>query len=390
MAVPLLPVLVLLGCHPKDTDTAAPAPDLADLSFDAFELWATPLQDYLAAGEAYVGGDDFLRGVHDLAVFDGRLYLGYGDANLNLGRVFPIEIRSWQTPDADALQAEFTTDEEQVDLYRPAGDLLLVPGVDATEDGFLGNAYVRTSGGDWVKSRTLDLAWHVHDMARIGDTLWACGSGGLEDDYNNSTVRALLFRSDDGGVTFETAWDLPHPSPPGDQRFTSLLAVGETLYVFGYISDLSSITDFHALALVDDALVPVDGLERSYVTWTEPLGADVGLAGGLLVGFSAISWLTWRVTADGVAPAAAFEGRTVIDTTPLPDGRVLALVVDGDVYPMPDEGPWSLRVGLTSDGDDWTELVAWSSDVLPEAVAGWEQALYLGLDDGTVWWAEGR
>ena len=103
----LLPAL-LLGCTatPAATNDAATgdvpdalaAPDVPDVTVDAGPprlagrrcdapaVWSQPLADYLAAGERVAAGRPFLRGVQDLAVFQRRLLVGYGDANINLGQ----------------------------------------------------------------------------------------------------------------------------------------------------------------------------------------------------------------------------------------------------------------------------------------------------------------
>jgi hypothetical protein len=110
-------------------DTAAPTPTpLAGQSFGAPQAWATPIADYLAAGEAEVKSLAFLRGIHDLASYEGQLYLGFGDANLNLGRIFPIDFRAFTDPSDATAHGELVTDEEQLDRYRRVGPDLLMAG----------------------------------------------------------------------------------------------------------------------------------------------------------------------------------------------------------------------------------------------------------------------
>ncbi len=286
LAPPLL-ACAALACGAGDhsaapADTAPAWPDLQDLEFASFEPWARPIDDYIETNRDQLGHDDFLQGIHDLAVFEDRLYLGYGDANLNLGRITPIEVRAWTSLEPDGWQAEFTTDEEQISHYRLTADALVIPGVDATEDDLLGNVYSKAEGGaGWFKSRTLEYAWHVHDAAAVGSDLYACGSGGSYDDYENSTVNAFLYRSSDAGGSFVVHQQLPHPDPPGDNRFTQLLTVGEQLYVFGYRSDLSSINGFHAYALGDEGLSEVPDMPSFFTTAAHSLQPDVGLLVGV-------------------------------------------------------------------------------------------------------------
>jgi len=116
-------------------------------------LWRSPLEDYIAAvvEEKGLALDAFDHAVKDLALFDGRLYFGYGDWTNNLG---PVEVRSFASPDG-LHAAEFTADEESIDYYRDLGDTLAIPGVDATEDALVGNVFLKPSGGAWVKHRSL-------------------------------------------------------------------------------------------------------------------------------------------------------------------------------------------------------------------------------------------
>lgn len=367
--------------------TIGPAEDVADLDFEPFEPWAEPIDDYIEAGVARFGTREFLRGVHALAVFDGRLYLGYGDANLNLGRLFPIELRSWGRPDPESLERGFATDEEQVDHYRVFGDLLIVPGVDATEDGLLGNVYTLRPGGEWYKSRTLELAWHVHDAAVIGEAIYACGSGGTLDDYNNSTVNALLFRSDDGGETFEQAVVYPHPDPPGDNRFTNLLAVDGELYVMGYFSD-GEYTYAQAFTLDGGELASWSGPGRFFVLGSHSLTGDRGLLVGVEIG-EPLTYGLRLVTPSGVEVPEALTGAAVIDVQPLGDGRAVVLAVEGGEYPVPSEGPWEVFAALIDEElGELGELARGTFDAMPLSIAFWLRHLYLGLSDGTVWRAE--
>jgi hypothetical protein len=406
LAAPVRILLVALGaaagalvaCDDEggaaDAGPDAGVPDIADLVFGDFEPFAEPIADYIATNAEILGHQSFLTGIFDLQVAEDRLYLGYGDANLNLGQNTPIELRYFAEPDPAAVTAEFATDEEQVDRYRLQGDLLMVPGVDATEDGLLGNAYTRAAGGEWVKSRTLDLAWHVHDIASLAGAIYACGSGGTLEDYNQSTVNALFYRSDDNGETFETLEQIPHPTPPGDQRLTDLLAVGSDLYAFGYVSEFidnqNTITQLIAYRLDGDGLVAHAGWSSFWVTDTEALSTDLGV----VVGVDTSGDLNWEcrlVSSDGAVEQGPFcAGLTVLDIAALGDGRGLVAYLPIDDYPVTaPAGLYGLNVGLTADGESLLDLVTQNVESFPRAIAFWRGDLYLGLDDGSVWRAVG-
>lgn len=375
------------------TDAGADASSITDLVYGEFEPWGNPIDDYIDIHTEELGEDEFFKAIFDLAVFEDRLYLGYGDADHNLGGITPIEIRFWSKEDPLAVSAQFTTDEEQVDRFRQTDDLLMIPGVDATEDDLLGNAYTLGTGGEWHKSRTLDLAWHVHDMAVVDNMIYACGSGGTMDDYNNSTVNALFYESDDGGENFTLAQQITHPDPPGDQRLTTLLSVGGELYAFGYVSKFegtqSTISSLLSYRKDADELVFMPSFPSFWVTDAEQLTEDLGVVTGVHTGGT----LTWGCVlidgSDSFANVPMCGGRTVLDMAPLADGRTLVLYLDIDTYPTPNTGIWGLRVGVTEDGSDLVELVSQDIESYPRSIAYWRNSLYLGLDNGEVWRSEG-
>ncbi len=389
-------LFALIGCQPTPVDSAdtgqpTPAswPAVQDQSYADPTAWTWPIEDYIATNLEELGHDDFLHGIHELFVFEDRLYLGYGDANLNLGRITPIELRYWNELEPDSVQSDFVVDEEQVDHYRQAGGTLLLPGVDATEDDLLGNVYTLPAAGDWFKSRTLEYAWHVHDIAAIGDTLYACGSGGTLDDYDSSDVNAYVWRSDDDGETFTIDQAYDHPAPPGDNRFTNLLVVDDTLHVYGYASDTASINTFHAFTLGDEGLEDMASLARFFTTSSTSLSPDRGMLVGVSIG-STLTWKSKIVTAEGTETADALEDYTVIDTLPVEDGPTLLLAVEGVEYPSPDTGPWQAVLAVTTDATEVEILLQWSTDVWPQSAAYFHGSLLVGMADGSVWRAEGE
>ena len=62
-----------------------------------FELWQSPIERYIAEAREALG-PDIDRSIHDLFVFNNRLHLGYGDANLNAGGASPIQLLSFDSP----------------------------------------------------------------------------------------------------------------------------------------------------------------------------------------------------------------------------------------------------------------------------------------------------
>ena len=118
------------------------------------------------------------------------------------------------------------------------------------------------------------------------------------------------------------------------------------------------------------------------------LSPDVGLVFGVHVSTS-LTWQILRFGDDGVQTPAALEGYTPLDALPLGDGRALLLLLEGGDYPTDDVGPWTLHVGLTWDGTDYSDLLVQEVDEMPWSVAFWQRRLFLGMEDGAVWMAAG-
>lgn len=362
-----------------------PAPDVSALGFGTLAPWDTPLADYHADATVALGSYNFMHGIHDLAVWEDRLYLGYGDANVNIGREVPIRVRAYTAPEPGGTADEFITDEEQISHYRMAGNRLVIPGVDATEDALLGNVYTLDATG-WTKRRTLEWAWHVHDVASVGGVLYAVGSGGSMDDYNQSTVRAFLWGAT-GEEPFAVVADLAHPQPPGDHRLTNLLVVDGTLYAFGYYSAAGT-TYGERYRLEGGSLVPWSELSDFFVLSTQPLGESAGLAIGVTIGTS-LTWGARRITSAAVAPVGALSGKTVLDAAPLPDDRALLLTLEGDTYPTPSDGPFDISISILEADGSLFGLLDQTLETAPVSVAFWQRSLYVGLEDGALWSSAG-
>jgi hypothetical protein len=375
--------------HFSQSITVQDSADVADLSFSEPKVWANPITDYIEINAEELGHENFMKEIFDLAVFDGRLYFGYGDANLNLGRITPIELRYWAEPDPEAYNFDFIVDEEQVSRYRIFGDEMLIPGVDATEDDLLGNAYqLIAGGGEWYKSRTLQWGWHVHDIARTDDGVFAVGSGGSGDDYANSTVNAFVWKSTDEAQNFEVQVQLPHPNPPGDHRLVHLLPVGSHLYAFGYYS-AEGMTYATAYEVVGNEVVQFENAGQFFVLDSFQLSGTAGLLAGVVIADPLVFGVR-KVHSDGsVEDLESLADKALVNAEPLGDGRAVLLTLDGTTYPTPEEGPWTMRVGLINDADDYLELVEMPTAVRPVSVAFWRHSLYIGMADGSVWRASG-
>jgi hypothetical protein len=150
------------------------------------------------AGEPYSA-----RHIWDLQIWQGRVYLGYGDWDKNLG---PVTIW-YYTPTASLFVSETVyisetrpaepVDEEAIDRYVVIDGDLYIPGTDpiSTNSWDWGNFY-RNEGTGWVKYRTIPHGVHAFDMAGYdGELFVAIGPDG----------GAALLRSADGGLAWTSA-----------------------------------------------------------------------------------------------------------------------------------------------------------------------------------------
>ena len=161
------------------------------------------------------------RGIRDLQVWRGRVYLGYGDWYANLG---PIDI--WYY---DPIASDFFTetvyvsperpaapvDEESIDRYCVIDGDLYIPGTDPRDSWDFGNFY-RNDGTGWVKKRTIPAGLHAFDMRRFQG--WLFVAIGPNDGK-------ALKASDDDGETW-----VPVIGGLDNTRFYELFEQGGRLY----------------------------------------------------------------------------------------------------------------------------------------------------------------
>ncbi|MBI2395025.1 MAG: hypothetical protein HYV09_35975 [Deltaproteobacteria bacterium] len=368
------------------TDAAPPCTAIADCAWPAPMAWQEPIADYVAEASKTLDPKKLNKAIDDLIVFDDRLFLGYGDATLNAGRVVPIQIRSWASPaDPSPTADAVVTAEEEISLFRRFGDVLMVPGVDAREDAFLGNAFTRPKGGSFTKHRAIKGGVHVHDIAAFGGELWACGSGALDlDTWNAGKIHSFLWRSADGGATWSTAAEIEN-SEIGDRRWVQMVPFSKQLLLYGYRTNAKG----QIAAVLADAwdgakVVPSDATSKSFVLGAELLDPKTALLRTVDVGATPLRHRALLLKEGSAAvPIAALDGKTVLDASAAADGKMVLVVTDGDTYPLPSTvAPW--RVLYTEDGVEVRELTAGESTAWPTAIAHWKRGLYVGLANGQV------
>lgn len=415
-------MLLLVGCSaaptpmPKPIDPPAEMPKpmpmaIADRTFGDFEAWASPIDDYLAVGRKFQP-NKFNASINELAPIDDRLFIGYGDADYNLGEKIPIEFRFFASSD-DPTAASAIVDgsgqgapqtepqqsgEEQIDRYRLLDGVLWQAGIDSIDADELatqaatmpkaidGNVY-RLEAGTWKKFRSIRGGEHVHDVMNWNGAIYSVGSGAdLRSEFEAGQIFRYLWRSNDLGKTFATVQRVMHPDPgKGDIRWITLAPTPTALFLFGYQSDFATSTAKVSNSSFDGQTVtdlPMGHpLHDIYATNSLPLPDDGAILTGIDAGAS--KFVTGRLGPDGTFETM-LGGSHVIDVF-LAGGEIVYLAVIGD-DPRAKLTSFEVHVSVakTSAPTDAKEIMTFTSDVRPASIAFWKDHLFLGTADGHV------
>ena len=366
-------------------------------TFGTLENWARPIDDVLMAGEMMFG-DNFSRGINALVSDGERLWIGYGDANVNLGGVIPITFRSFVSADNPVPVVGATSGEEQLDQFRFVDGELWMPGVDSlgTDEEFHfpnvgGNMYTYGDAG-WVKHRTVHGGEHVHDVAWWQGAAWAVGSGANNrPEFETGRIHRYLWRSQDRGRSWMTIHRDPFPIPgSGDTRYTLLLPQSDALYVFGYEFNWEENEIRVANAQFDgwtlNPLEDTDDLQGVFASGTLPITDNSSLLWGIDVQTSPLRNRAWLVSNGRQETLGFLDGRTVISATLIPEsGEALVLSRLGDAYrESPERFDLTIHRISVDEPHAAHELLSWTASEAPQSVAFFDGSLFVGQNDGRV------
>ncbi len=419
-----------LGCSSSNPTIPDAAPanadagpmNIADRTFGAFEPWATPIDDYLAIGKKFQG-TRFNASINELAPMDDRLFIGYGDADYNLGEKIPIEFRFFASPDDPMAQAlvvdgagqgapqktPLQSGEEQIDRYRLLDGVLWQAGIDSIDPDELwtqnlgrshadrhmtmpkpiaGNAY-RLDGDTWKKFRSIRGGEHVHDLMSWNGAVYGVGSGAdIRPEFESGQIFRYLWKSTDLGASFITVQRVMHPDPgKGDIRWITLLPSKSTLYLFGYQSDFAAMTAKISNSSYDGQVVtdlPMGHpLHDIYATNTLPLPDGSSIVSGIDVSVS--RYTAGLFTGGTYQKLASIDGSRAVDVSLASTGELLYLVTAGDDTSAKPTS-WDVRVLVAKPAspDQVTELLTFTTDVKPTSIAYFKGHLFLGTNAGQV------
>lgn len=165
------------------------------------------------------------RYIHDLAVHNGEIYMGYGNYTSNTG---PIDVATYNIA-TGATGVKTTVPTEEINTFRSIGGRLYIPWVDPTGSGGI---YTSNSSGTWQHYGTNVPTEHIFDVAVLPNGVQvAVGSANSGGSFGGATA----FVSRDGGATWQAEMrDLTSANDPdvsGFERYYWVAVVGGKAYL---------------------------------------------------------------------------------------------------------------------------------------------------------------
>jgi hypothetical protein len=294
----------------------------------------------------------FARNIWDLQAWDGRIYIGYGDAVVNTG---PTKVFAYDPASGETVH-ETTVDEEAIFHYRVFGERLYIPGVDAvgSPDGAL---YVRDADG-WT-AFPLDDVVHALDVAVLPDR--TCVS--VQDAPFGG---AVLCSSDDGA-----SWNRYSTE---SWRSASFFELGGRLYVSSHMSGVRRV-DADRTSPVAFAIPGVGDTTDVLVTNATNCGNDLAFIARRNTGRTARVLGLFRATIEG-------SGGITVAPVDLRDVTGL-FTVDGRCHAMTNQrlrcGRYQVTIYESEDAHVWSRRLSFVMPAFARSAEVFGGELYVGL-----------
>lgn len=176
----------------------------------------------IAAAQATAVGQE----LHQVTVYDGRLYASYGDYGANTG---PIDVISLDLANTAAgFTSEATLHTEETWLYRNAGSRQFVSYIDPQGygDGTQGQLAIAATPGTWrIVTNVTPVPIHVMACCETADGIFLFGAANEPDPPNGG---ATVWRSTDDGATWTVSL-APRPDPTNGARFYAPMLYGDVI-----------------------------------------------------------------------------------------------------------------------------------------------------------------
>ena len=340
-AVAVTLTAALASTTPAFAGKPVPSPTATYPKHSASALATSPIVAAQATGRG--------RTVHDLAVQDGLLYLGYGDYGANTG---PMQVHTVDPATGAVSGSLLTIPSEEISVFRSIGGALYAPMIDPTLAWTAKVGYATNASGSW-ENRFNAPAVHVFDVASLdGHDLWMVGSSGASDPE----IAATAYRSTDGGTTWDKVATDTSIEPTGYERYYWVAPLNGKMYL-----QAASVTEGAPLRVFD-------GTSWSTVPGVQPCA-----------NFDPQMVVTFKdqlVCGDGLG-VRVFDGTTATTDTSIGAVRDFFVAADGYLYVLGQYG-----VARTADGAVWTPVSTAPAEATAVAVVG--TTLYLGTASSQV------
>ena len=165
----------------------------------------------------------------DMVLFEGRIYVGGGDYNDNMG---PVDVWCYNV-DGESWENSGSVPDEEVSRFLCIGGELIIPGIDPRDDWAFGN-YYKLVDGEWQTVRTIPNGVHNFDMVEYNGMLFA--ALGV-----NEGVSPVVCSSDDGEsfypVEMKKNGDVVDTYSYDPIRVRELILFKDDLYAVFYYGD---------------------------------------------------------------------------------------------------------------------------------------------------------
>lgn len=285
------------------------------------------------------------KSLHTLHLHNGQLYIGYGDYSANTG---PIAIRSYNRSTGRFSLPRLNARTEAISQWRSINGQIFGLLTDAnfgpSQGGYISGArYVwgkRTEG--WSET-LVGPAIHSYDIASYNNALFLAGAGSP-----TASGYAGLFKSPDGGTTWNLDFELP-PPVGGYGRFYGLHGLGESLYAF-------------ATQVAADATATLVVYQNHGGAWSsQPILSQATEQGSVMTDLVSLAGvIIGRNNHAGLALGRmhAFDGSTLREVIPRnrkgePVATYDHTVANGALYALTSD----FRITKTTDLMNWTDVV---------------------------------
>ena len=376
--------------------------------FDNTDLifWGNPIEDYIESATPIF--TDFEKGISSLEVFEDILFIGYGDASVNVGSEFPIEFRILKSFDQKkpdkirvigdgqgaAQRSKYDTGEEKIIKFAQFDNNLWQPGYDSnTQDELYtqslrrekkliqGNVFkLQRLDGEFVFKKTRNILGgeHVIDIDMFNDRIFAVGSGANNrEEWDSGFVYRYIWESKDGGENFRTfyrnTFDIANY---GDTRFRALLSSEDKLFVFGYINPKpynSSIIPVNKIIHKNFTISDNSSILKNELIWkTFYLGNSSGLA---VSDFSVETKKTFLISNKGITDLSNWRNNNVIGLAGIGKKKSVVLLEKENIS--------SIYTFENNDPNDLKQII--STDFLACSIAYWKKHIVIGSCTGELY-----